>query len=388
MYLIGLELSLDRAMQLSDERNVRASVVGRQLFLEHPAFLRNVLDQLADGVVVADRLGNFLVWNTAADALVGLSAEDMTNGQWPAHYGLFKPDNSGPFPVEQLPMVLALKGQTSRDVEMFVRNPAVPRGRYLSVSGSPLRDADGQMWGAAVVFHDVTARKQMVEEFARANLTLRRNMEALGRLALLDDLTSMPNRRHLNLAGKREIQRARSRHTVVSVGMIDADYFKPFNDAYGHPAGDRVLRQIGQQISKNVTTPNAFCGRYGGEEFTFVMPGVNLQQAELCGRLILRSVQALNIPHRYGSSGIVTVSLGIAECQPDLGVTWDAALQAADRALYLAKKAGRNCIRRTFIPASGQKLSSPKKAPVTLSKNFPPRTDISESTMGQNTMPS
>lgn len=126
-------------------------------------WLHCILDSLADGVVVADREGRFLVFNPAAERLLGFGPLDVPAPGWSAAYGCFRPDTVTPFPADELPLARALKGETVEGVEIFLRNPGRPGGAWIVVSGAPLRDGGRRVQGAVVVFHDETQQKAEIQ---------------------------------------------------------------------------------------------------------------------------------------------------------------------------------------------------------------------------------
>jgi PAS domain S-box-containing protein len=133
--------------------------------------LDSILKNMADGVVVADESGEFILFNEVAERLLGVGAENVGVENWSKHYGVFLVDRVTPYPAQQLPLARAMRGEESTDVETFIRNVNRPEGIYLSVNGRPLRDEDGTLRGGVVVFRDVTERKRVVEELRQANET-------------------------------------------------------------------------------------------------------------------------------------------------------------------------------------------------------------------------
>ncbi len=117
------------------------------------------LASLGDGVLIVDDRARLVYSNPAAVRLVGVRALSAERGSWSEAYGIFCPDERTPYPTTDLPLLRAIAGETTEDVEIFVRNPAVPDGVHLLCSGSPLRDETGQFRGATVIFHDITARR-------------------------------------------------------------------------------------------------------------------------------------------------------------------------------------------------------------------------------------
>src|SRR4051794_15176212 len=123
--------------------------------------LSAILESLGDGVVVADENGKFIVFNDAAERLLGFGAVDVPPSEWAQRYGCFYPDMTTPYAAAELPLSRAIAGHTSEQVEIFVRNARRPDGRFISISGRPVRDAAGVVRGGVVVFHDITARKEL-----------------------------------------------------------------------------------------------------------------------------------------------------------------------------------------------------------------------------------
>jgi sigma-B regulation protein RsbU (phosphoserine phosphatase) len=126
---------------------------------ESSKLLRDILDSLTDGVVVADRDGRFVHFNPAAERILGLGPLGVPLSEWGPSYGCFREDGVTPFASEDLPLARALRGETTHDCELFIRNPRVTAGVWLSLNASPIRDEDGRIAGGVVVFRDVTAKR-------------------------------------------------------------------------------------------------------------------------------------------------------------------------------------------------------------------------------------
>jgi PAS domain S-box-containing protein len=142
-------------------RNVRSEKIRQR---KHRRTLAAVVESLSEGVVVADAAGRMTVFNNMAKRIVGLGLSDADPGQWPAEYGCFLPDTTTQFEPDRLPLARAVRGEEIRDEEMFIRNPAVPDGVWISVNGSPLIDERGARTGGVVAFRDVTERKRQDEK--------------------------------------------------------------------------------------------------------------------------------------------------------------------------------------------------------------------------------
>jgi diguanylate cyclase (GGDEF)-like protein len=174
----------------------------------------------------------------------------------------------------------------------------------------------------------------------QAALTIER-MRLLN-LSLRDPLTNLHNRRYLEEALEREGHLARRRRTTVGVIMLDLDRFKLFNDAFGHEAGDVLLRELAKMLTANIRGSDIAC-RYGGEEFVVILPEAPLEVAQRRAEELREKARLLALSHEGRPLGMVTLSAGIAVF-PTHGETMTAVLRAADAALYVAKQTGRDRI--------------------------------------------
>ena len=184
--------------------------------------------------------------------------------------------------------------------------------------------------------------RQRTLELETRGLELRRINEELTRLSYHDPLTDLANRRMLleRLHGEWELAQARG--TSLAFVLFDLDQFKAYNDQRGHLAGDDCLREIGRRIDAELPDEDATAGRYGGEEFGVVMPGLNLEQAIEQGERIRHAVEKANLSHPATPQGVVTISVGVAAMVPRAGFSAELLIAAADAALYRAKAGGKN----------------------------------------------
>src|ERR1700688_1282523 len=130
--------------------------------------LQLILESIADGVVVADSNGKFVLFNAAAEQVLGIGATDAPPDQWSDRYGSYLPDALTPYPSNELPLVRAMRGETVNAEELFTRNAKVPDGRLLRITGGPLKGADGALQGGVVIFHDITLQKRAQEALVQA----------------------------------------------------------------------------------------------------------------------------------------------------------------------------------------------------------------------------
>lgn len=173
-----------------------------------------------------------------------------------------------------------------------------------------------------------------------ANLKLR---ETLQNQSIRDPLTGLFNRRYLEESLEREVNRAQRKQQTLGIIMLDVDHFKRFNDTFGHEAGDAVLRKLGQFLHTHIRVSDIAC-RYGGEELTLILPEASLDVTHQRAEQIREGVKHLQVQHRHQPLDAITLSLGVA-CFPQHGLTGEAVMQAADAALYRAKKEGRDAVR-------------------------------------------
>lgn len=165
----------------------------------------------------------------------------------------------------------------------------------------------------------------------------------LEKLSISDPLTGLANRRHFNIVLQREWHTALRNKYPVSLIFLDIDYFKLYNDNYGHQAGDVCLQKIGEALKINVRRAQDLYARYGGEEFVVLLPRADIRQAAAMAENIRRYVESLDISHEHSKvADRITVSFGVASLIPDPHLEPAHLVELADQALYQAKKGGRN----------------------------------------------
>jgi diguanylate cyclase (GGDEF)-like protein len=174
---------------------------------------------------------------------------------------------------------------------------------------------------------------------------LQKANQELQRLATLDSLTQLANRRRLDEYLQREWRRAFREQIPLSLIFCDIDYFKLYNDSYGHQAGDDCLQQVAEAINLAVNRPSDLAARYGGEEFTVVLPNTPGEGAMRVAQLIQSYLQTLKLIHPNSKVGpYVTLSMGVSSTIPTITNSLENLIQVADLALYEAKAQGRNRI--------------------------------------------
>jgi diguanylate cyclase (GGDEF)-like protein/PAS domain S-box-containing protein len=201
-----------------------------------------------------------------------------------------------------------------------------------------VRNEDGSANALIGFMFDITERKQIEEELIRLQKEFRE-------LSYKDGLTGIANRRMFDSVLEVEWTNARRNNQPLSVILLDIDYFKQYNDHYGHIQGDDCLKRVAQSLGKAATRSRDFFARYGGEEFVLVLPETDTEAAhkvaERCRSLIFKE----QMPHEKSAvSQILTISLGVGTITPTHQDEALAFIESVDRQLYQAKQRGRNCI--------------------------------------------
>ncbi len=187
------------------------------------------------------------------------------------------------------------------------------------------------------------ALRDLQNALESSNAQLEESNRELQRLSSLDGLTGIANRRQFDKTLDQEWQRALRNCAELSLIMIDIDYFKLFNDTYGHQAGDDCLKNVALALARIVHRPSDIVARYGGEEFAVILPETDSEGTQRVAEKMREAVSRLNVRHDASKvSEKITLSIGVASMSPRGGDNPDILLAAADDALYRAKHAGRN----------------------------------------------
>ncbi len=288
-------------------------------------------------VIDADR--RVLIWNHACERLTGVKAEEVigTQDHWRAFYetprhcladvlALGCPDD-----LDSLYVAHTEPGQYGHGLraENWCVMPHLGEQYYLAIDAGPIFDEQGKLIAVVETLRDMTEQK-------KAQI-------ALQNLAARDALTGIANRRSFDSVLLLEWARSQRENQPLSLILADVDFFKRFNDNYGHPQGDECLRQVANSLASAVFRPADLVARYGGEEFAIVMPNTDAAGARAVAERIREGISDLRIAHAYSEvADHVTLSLGVATLTPTKDMKSSALIDGADRALYAAKHAGRN----------------------------------------------
>lgn len=243
-------------------------------------------------------------------------------------------------------------GRSTFDVQMTTRTQG---RRWFNVSAKAEFDDGGRVVRATGAIEDIHASRMAVLELKEAQ-------EELITLAYRDALTGLHNRRAFDDQFQREWDRARRAGRPLSLLALDLDWFKAYNDHYGHPAGDECLRLVSAVISQSLRRPGDFGARIGGEEFLVLMPETDVAGALVVAQQLESALRGLSLPHRGSPLGLVTCSGGLAGTMVTSADGRDDLLVRADAALYASKRAGRAriTVAEPLVPAE---TSSGRDAP-------------------------
>jgi diguanylate cyclase (GGDEF)-like protein/PAS domain S-box-containing protein len=317
------------ALYITEVARARGRRMRQRLEASETRF-RLLAEASRDVIVLADLEGRREYVSPAMTELLGWSREELTN----QHYSeIIHPDD-----VESVTSLLADCRGGEEIASSISYRGRKKDGDYLWLEANVrlLRDDETrEPTGFVYVLRDISQRKAAEEELYEAFLVAQK-------LAMVDGLTGVANRRLLDETLKQEWVRAVRERTPLSVLLIDVDHFKKFNDVYGHLAGDACLQKIARTIQQVLKRPQDLLARYGGEEFVVVLPNTPRRGAELISERVREVVERCAIPHEASEYQVATVSVGCATTIPTLHSTVEALLKTADAALYGAKSGGRN----------------------------------------------
>jgi diguanylate cyclase (GGDEF)-like protein/PAS domain S-box-containing protein len=300
--------------------------------------LKQAVMDSRDGITISDNLvdDNPLIFvNPAFERMTGYSSEEITNVN--CRY---------------------LQNDDREQVELKIVKKAIKEGQYCLVivrnyrkdgtmfwnelSISPIYDENGVVTNFIGIQKDVTTRVLIQQQLRDENQSLADIRVNLEQLAIKDGLTGIYNRRFFDMQLEIQWGIARRNNEPLTLIMIDVDFFKQFNDIYGHNAGDNALKRVADSLNKSFMRSSDFVARYGGEEFVVLSAGTTQKQAELFTATLCQRVRDLGIPHSTSSTGYLTVSIGFSVQAFATHDHSSVLLGRADKALYAAKQRGRD----------------------------------------------
>ena len=300
--------------------------------------LDKTLSSLTDGVCIVDAKQPgypILYVNPAFETMSGFTQEEVIGEDY-----------------------LFLDNKESKEAELDVINSALINGECCHVvlrnkrkQGelfwnetilSSIEGRDGKVAYFISIQKDISDDIHLQQTITEQITALEAAKKRLESLAQTDSLTGLNNKRYFELQYPTQFSIAKRNDDCMSVFMVDVDYFKRYNDHYGHLQGDKCLKQIAQAIAHEFKRTSDFVARFGGEEFVIYSVGLSAQQAQTSARNLLEYMKDLKIPHQKSDIGHVTLSIGIATAVWENCIGHRELIEHADKAMYQAKNGGRN----------------------------------------------
>jgi diguanylate cyclase (GGDEF)-like protein/PAS domain S-box-containing protein len=310
---------------------IALGVFGLRIFELIPIARHTVLEYIPEMVFVVDAHDRLVDANPVARQMLGKSMDEIVG--------------KDPLDVFREWPQLLNRFLTANETREQIQIPGDPP-RTLELVVSALYNQFNQLEGRVIVAHDITEHKWLENDLKYANEALTHQLAEINKLradlqeqAIRDPLTNVYNRRYLAEFLGKEVARAEREQAPLSVVIMDVDNFKQFNDTYGHKCGDIVLKAIANFLVEHTRRGDVVC-RYGGEEFVILMPGATLEDGYERAEIWRQSFSETPVEYD-GMKLFTTFSAGVATF-PQHGTTDESLLQAADRALYQSKNAGKN----------------------------------------------
>lgn len=307
-----------------------------------------MVDALNTGLIVLGPRGEVLLWNAWVVRHSGIEAQAALGNTLES---VFDNDLS-------LSFISALKNVLTYKLPVVLSNvlhrtplPLYQRPEYAA-KGPQVRMP--QSLTLVPVRYDSTSADGFLvmlqiadtSSFVKRERVLQSRTEKLSREAVIDGLTGIYNRKYFDQKLAVELSRAQRQKNPLSLVMLDVDYFKKYNDTYGHPAGDRVLQAVVGAVQSQLNRLSDVFARYGGEEFIIILPSSDQSGATRIAEKVRQAVLALKLDHaRSQVAEYITVSLGVATCLGGVVCTETRFLDTVDKALYAAKHCGRNTVQ-------------------------------------------
>jgi diguanylate cyclase (GGDEF)-like protein/PAS domain S-box-containing protein len=323
--------------------------------------LKKFLDAMPVGVFVVDLNGDPFYINYRAQEL--LCHEIITNINAENVSRIYHEWSQDFYPLVNDILQKALLGETATTDDLEIRQKNDDRVIPIEMWGTPIYNELGEISYAIAAFQDITQHKQaekLLEDYSKTlemqvqerTAALEQVNLELKRLATLDGLTQVANRRRFDECLSQEWRRMALINYPLSLILCDVDYFKCYNDHYGHQQGDYCLQQVANAIRRAVKKPADLVARYGGEEFAVILPNTPEEGARAVATSIRQEITRLNIPHANSDvSSFITISLGISTVFPSYQLSPEILIAEADKALYEAKKQGRDRMIMKIISA-------------------------------------
>jgi diguanylate cyclase (GGDEF)-like protein/PAS domain S-box-containing protein len=289
---------------------------------------KKVLDNLYDGIFFINKDRNIIYWNKGAEEHTGYRPEEVTGKNCWDNILMHVDERGEKLSDASCPIFRSVADGCLREVNVYFRHK---EGHMIPISMriAPMKDANDQIVVAVEIINESSPKYLMQQK-----------MEELKNLTLLDPLTELGNRRHIDMVLRGRAEELRRYEREFGVLFIDIDYFKSINDTYGHDVGDRVLKMVSRTVLNSLRSFD-FVGRWGGEEFVAVLVNVDEEQLYLVAERLRLLVEqsSLSIDSQMVRA---TVSIGAALAQK--GESIESLIKRADQLMYSSKFNGRNCV--------------------------------------------
>lgn len=295
---------------------------------DDPDFYKELLNHISDGVYFVDRDRRIQYWNDGACRLTGYTAKELQGR--PCHDNILchVDFNGNKLCWNGCLMSACIEDGHSHEAHVFLRHK---EGRRVPVKvrAQPMRGTDGSIIGALEIFCDDSAHSE----------ALRRTAE-MARLAFLDHLTQIPNRRFVEMSLHSWLSEFQVHKDPFGILLLDLDHFKTINDSFGHCCGDRVLQQVAKTLAGSIR-PSDIVGRWGGDEFLALVRNVNLQTIKMLADRCIAMIKKTSVLNCDQSPLSLSISVGAAIAHSD--DTAEELLSRVDVLLYKSKADGRDC---------------------------------------------
>lgn len=330
-------------LTLAKERSDRIVAEMRKSLQQSQTRFQRVVETATEGILMFDEDFRITFANEKMASVLGYAIGEMVGRPYESL-----------IPESHIQLVRYQEMQRRLGNDSIYECPLVGKDgkeRWFIISATAIVGDSGLFEGSFAMLSDITERREMELALAESN-------RRLTEMSHTDSLTGIANRRLFDRVLEREYARLLRTKSQLSVILLDLDHFKDYNDEYGHVMGDACLRQIGAVLAECVGRSLDLAARYGGEEFACILPDTGLQASVEMAEKIRRRIAGLNIEHSKSPvAPYVTASFGVITVHHSPNLSPADIVNLADRMLYRAKAAGRNCIESAEWQEEGQAIS-------------------------------
>ena len=287
---------------------------------------RDIIENLSEGLYFVDKDRTITYWNRAAERISGFSAAEVVGKKCSDNILTHVDENGKNLCFTMCPLKETIEDGLPRDTKVYLHNKNGQR-IPVAVRVNPVFNDQGEVTGGVELFSDLSSGD-----------TIKKRILELEKMALVDTLTGLPNRRFLDMEMERKMMDYKNHNVAFGLLFIDIDHFKNINDTYGHDTGDEIIKLTAGTILSNARPFDSY-GRWGGEEFMGIIPNINVKALESLGerlRMLIENSYIMNNDEKLS----VTASIGGTVLRK--GDTDEDIIKRADRLMYEAKTSGRN----------------------------------------------